>query len=341
VSKAAATKRSKIGDSDSNAEDQSSSSAPKRRALKGQVRTPSTSPAPEAAPPEVFMEEGLDKDDIFRMVEDEFMDVARAFTGHLHHLEYQRLKKVARSQNAATIKSISRPVTMKMPDSTRRKAEGLARSKKQVKAIQTLLDKRDKEADSEDELEDENDDAWVGTALYGLMESPRRSTKSLSKISSVTTSTRAAAGYQKPHMTTSPFGTESSLPDPEISSEEKFPPDATEALQSSDEDEDEDDDLDAPARAPKSNAVSKTVPLIKTEKPLSFQSEAYTTKPAVSTSAPSMNTSSISTSFLPAVKTEDDSLPVVRRPEYSRRQRPKREPGDTKSNLDVIPKFLG
>jgi len=284
------------------------------------------------------MEEGLDKDDKFRMVEDEFMDVARAFTGHLHHLEYKRLKKAARSQNAATIKSISRPVTMKMPDSTRRKAESLARSKKQGKAMQNLLVKHGKEADSEDELGDENDDAWVGTALHGLMESPRRSTKSLSKISSVTVSTRAAAGLQKLHTTTSSFWTESSQPNPEISSEEKFAPDATGALQSSDED----DDLDAPTMAPKSNAVSKTVAFIKTEKPLSLQRETYATKSAVSTSASSVNTSSArSTSLLSALKTEDNSSHILRRPEYSRRQRPKRELEDTKNNLDVIPKFLG
>jgi hypothetical protein len=38
------------------------------------------------------MEVGLDKDDRYRMVEDEFLEAAKMFTQHLHAAEYQRMK---------------------------------------------------------------------------------------------------------------------------------------------------------------------------------------------------------------------------------------------------------
>jgi hypothetical protein len=56
------------------------------------------------------MEEGLDGDDAYIMVEDEFQAVAKGFTQHLHHAEYVRLKNLAKTQNASTINTISRPV---------------------------------------------------------------------------------------------------------------------------------------------------------------------------------------------------------------------------------------
>lgn len=46
----------------------------------------------------------------YRMVEDELLRVARRFTTHLHRAEYERLKSLARSQNALTIREIERPV---------------------------------------------------------------------------------------------------------------------------------------------------------------------------------------------------------------------------------------
>jgi hypothetical protein len=43
------------------------------------------------------MQEGYDADDIFMIVEDEFQTVAQSFTHHLHHAEYVRMKKKART----------------------------------------------------------------------------------------------------------------------------------------------------------------------------------------------------------------------------------------------------
>jgi len=204
------------------------------------------------------MEEGLDRDDRFRMVEDEFLDVAKQFTQHLHAAEYQRMKNAAKSQNAAVINSISRPITVRMPDETRRKVESVARAKKQAAAVQGLLWKQGQGSGS-DENSDGNGSAWLGTALHGLMESPRKSAASLSKI--VTTiSTRVAVGFDKPrsqksfkHSLSSSPGLESF----EVNHEKAKPRKRDPSESSSDGN---DDDLDAPIRSrfrPTSNRSTK------------------------------------------------------------------------------------
>jgi predicted nucleic acid-binding Zn ribbon protein len=108
------------------------------------------------------MDEGLDKDDMFRMVEDEFLDMAKQFTQHLHAAEYQRLKKAARSQNAAVINSISRPVSIRMPDQTRRKVESVTRAKKQAAALQGLVRKQGRGSGSDEDSDNNGvvDQVW-------------------------------------------------------------------------------------------------------------------------------------------------------------------------------------
>ena len=174
------------------------------------------------------MDEGLDKDDGYRMVEDEFQDIAKQFTRHLHAAEYQRLKKAARSQNAAVINSISRPISIQMPDETRRKVTGILRTKKQAIAVKGLLGKEN-HASGTDANSDDNDGAWLGTALHSLMESPRKSAASLEEISK---STRATVVYNKSRSRKS-F---SDLP-------------RTEDRCQSTEGDDDADDLDAPVRS--------------------------------------------------------------------------------------------
>lgn len=142
------------------------------------------------------MEDGFDHDDRYRMVEDEFLDAAKEFTRHLHAREYARMKKAARSQNAATINSISRPVTMRMPDQTKRKVESVARSKKQATSLRGLLGKQRNISES-DEDSDGAGSVWLGTALHGLMESPRKSSATLATLGSFNSATRAAAGFKR------------------------------------------------------------------------------------------------------------------------------------------------
>jgi hypothetical protein len=138
------------------------------------------------------MIDGFSNDDRYRMVEDEFLDVAKEFTQHLHTAEYQRMKNSAKAKNAATINAISRPVTTKMGGETRRKVESIARAKKQADAIKDIHgDQPREEGDS-----DESQGPWLGTALHALMEKPRASAVPLTDISGFHSTTKAAAGYK-------------------------------------------------------------------------------------------------------------------------------------------------
>jgi hypothetical protein len=192
-----------------------------------------------------FMEEGIDHDDGYRMVEDELLEVAKQFTQHLHAAEYQRMKKYARSQNAATINSISRPVTLKMPDSTLRRVESTSRAKKQANALQSLLRKQRRQEESDES--DGEINAYVGTALHSLMDSPRKSVASLVKVAPITATTRAAAGFKRhqPPNVFQQFASKS--PHSKYMSRAKFINETHPEHDKNDSTEEE-DDLDAPAR---------------------------------------------------------------------------------------------
>lgn len=187
------------------------------------------------------MIDGFNNDDCYRMVEDEFLDVAKEFTQHLHAAEYQRMKKAARAQNAATISSISRPVSTKMPDQTKRKVESIARAKKQAESITKLRGNQPRE------LGDDSDEApgpWIGTALHGLMEKPRASATSLTDISEIHSSSKAAAGHKGSVAGRMDNYDLADFEEPGLTN--PFPPkgDPYDAeTEEEDEDEDEDDDL--------------------------------------------------------------------------------------------------
>lgn len=142
------------------------------------------------------MDEGMDHDDKYRMVEDEFLSTAQKFTVHLHTAEYKRRERDVKARRAEAISSISRPVTGKMPDHTKRKLANIDQAKTQRAIIQDLVGKKAIQVDDSD---DELELPYVGTTLHGLMDSPRKMKAPLGKLrfSGVAT-TRAAAGYQKP-----------------------------------------------------------------------------------------------------------------------------------------------
>ncbi|KAH7017381.1 hypothetical protein EDB80DRAFT_874097 [Ilyonectria destructans] len=145
------------------------------------VRSPSTSPPPEV-PVERFMIPGPLHDDHYRMVEDELVNVAHQFTTHLHRAEYNRLKNLAKSQNAATIQEIERPVVGTPTLLTRQRQESARQIAKQQKVLQKGSHDRDMPR--------------VATGLQGLMESPRKEAKWISTSAAGTATTRAAAGFQ-------------------------------------------------------------------------------------------------------------------------------------------------
>ncbi|KAI9705458.1 MAG: hypothetical protein M1836_006213 [Candelina mexicana] len=221
-------------------------------------RTPSTSPPPEP-PSEEFMREGLDHDDIYIMVEDEFQTVARRFTQHLHHAEYLRLKNLAKSQNASAILSLSRPVDSRttMRQETRKKIEAESKQKDLKNAVQQVMSGAD--ANGKDELDsdlddDKEDDPWVGTSLHSLMASPRKSQSSLTRVARIKSGSRAAAGYAKAKATPAPEVTTYSIAQSDVRTSVNQGQ-ADQATTSED-----DDDLDAPTRARRGEIVkTKTV----------------------------------------------------------------------------------
>ncbi|KAI1413808.1 hypothetical protein F5Y13DRAFT_198183 [Hypoxylon sp. FL1857] len=153
-------------------------------------RVGSTSPPPEPLP-ESYMIEGLENDDLYRMVEDEFLSTAQQFTAHLHAAEYHRLKAASKSQNADTIRNISRPVVGRMSDLVKKKQDRKTRFEKQKEATRKALANK---GQSNDDTESK-DDPWQTASLYGLMEKPRQQATRLDNLTKVTTTTRAAAGF--------------------------------------------------------------------------------------------------------------------------------------------------
>jgi len=138
------------------------------------------------------MVDGYDNDDRFRMVEDELFAIAGKFTAHLHAAEYQRLKHQAKTRNADTINSISRPVVVRMTSGVKAKHERLAKEKRRQEGLKRAIangKRKGLDLDSEDES------PWKGTSLQGLMESPTKSSIRLSRVGASSSGTRAAAGY--------------------------------------------------------------------------------------------------------------------------------------------------
>jgi hypothetical protein len=131
------------------------------------------------------MMDGIEQDDGYRMVEDELRAVAGHFTAHLHAAEYQRLKILARSQNAESIQSLARPVSGIMTDQVRRRQALSSYIKKRDRGLRSALGRRAVEttSDVDDNEGDEVEElTGVGTSLQGLMNSPRKKQVPLSRI---------------------------------------------------------------------------------------------------------------------------------------------------------------
>ena len=154
------------------------------------------------------MHEGLSHDDIYIMVEDEFLSTAQLFTSHLHHAEYVRLKNAAKARSSLhpTANALSRPTDSitAMRAETKKKKEAEVRMGKNKAALDKM--KSDARAnialDSDEEVyseDEEEEQPWAGTSLQGLMApAARKSLTSLSGLQSIQSSTRAANGYSKP-----------------------------------------------------------------------------------------------------------------------------------------------
>ncbi|KAL7950279.1 hypothetical protein V8C42DRAFT_194746 [Trichoderma barbatum] len=185
-----------------------------RRVLESDpIRSPSTSPPPERPHEEYFCTSSMNHDDAqfmipgplnddkFRMVDDEFLHIAQRFTAHLHRAEYDRLKALAKAQNAATIREIERPVVANAAPTARarQRSESAQRARKQRKALEAGGGDDDAGgAHGRKAKDDERTSPWAATGLRGLMEAQRRDGRTIMPVAGASSSssrTRAAAGY--------------------------------------------------------------------------------------------------------------------------------------------------
>ncbi|KAL1634899.1 hypothetical protein SLS56_001980 [Neofusicoccum ribis] len=145
--------------------------------------------------------------DIWIMVEDEFLDTARLFTQHLHHAEYHRLKRLAREKNTSALQSISRPVVArgKMSVESQKKHEAMARAQRQAEVMRQI------EGGTKDADELEEEAPWAHDPhLGGLMSGSQDSSSQLATLAGIKSKTRAAAGYVGAGLKSSPAFPESS-----------------------------------------------------------------------------------------------------------------------------------
>lgn len=203
-------------------------------------RSPSTSPVPAApAAPEVeYMREGFDADDIYMMVEDEFDSTARLFTQHIHHAEYQRLRRLHKSRGEETLRKLG---------------HGTDGRTEQSRALRMKLEAQEraqKRADPEHEEESESDDEYKrDPQLAELMTASQRAgtSQDVSGLAKAKSTTRAAAGYSQ-----SPRKGNKWKKDVSPATVPKMPR-MSPVLEDGSTDEDE-YDLDAPMRAPKAKS---------------------------------------------------------------------------------------
>ncbi|CAG8903739.1 unnamed protein product [Penicillium egyptiacum] len=164
--------------------------SPPRRDFFRSSQSPPTSPI-RRCPSEEFLIEGIQYDDGWIMVEDEFYAVAQTFTQHLHHAEYLRRRKQVKAENAAGIGDIERPTDGRtpLPNEVERKRAAEALRERQKAGLAQIGDGG---VDGKDE--DDDDERLAGTHLHCLMTSPRQ-VRSLVGAHAPKSSTRAAAGF--------------------------------------------------------------------------------------------------------------------------------------------------
>ncbi|KEF55488.1 uncharacterized protein A1O9_08238 [Exophiala aquamarina CBS 119918] len=156
------------------------------------------------------MRSGYDKDDVYIMVEDEFQTVAQSYTAHLHHAEYKRLMREART---VPPKDLPEP-TSPMSSEAKRRLQGAALQKRQGDVLHQVLGKRSPEQDEEDKM----NNLWSGTSLAPLMAQGSQQKTSLVGLERISSSTRAGSGYSRPKSSGAHFRVEEASESEELTS---------------------------------------------------------------------------------------------------------------------------
>jgi hypothetical protein len=121
------------------------------------------------------MRPGLDEDDRWVMVEDEFLTTAKLFTAHLHHADYQLLKKLSGARGASTLSTISRATDghTKQSTLTRKMVEANALRKSTKIGVRNVVG-----SGTDDDDDDLDEDPYMDDpTLAGLMNKSQDSVK--------------------------------------------------------------------------------------------------------------------------------------------------------------------
>ncbi|KAL5355714.1 hypothetical protein BJX96DRAFT_78032 [Aspergillus floccosus] len=344
LTNSASTKSPKPSPRDAKRDKTDATPRPHKRDFFRSSPTPPSSPI-QRCPSEESLIEGLDHDDIYMMVEDEFYAVAQSFTQHLHYAEYVRRKKEAKRQNADAIRQLARPTDGVTPASAEmnRRHTVEALSERQNRGLEDMrpnrprVDSEEEAGADEDEDEDDDDDAFAGTSLHGLMTSPRKA-RSLVGLQGVKSTTRAAAGFLRAPGTTR----------------------AVEGNETVSGGEDEDDDLDGPVGAPmvaRGDARPKTKPR---GSPLRRNVSTPTPKPKIQSTEKRTEPTGVKKRRL-LFDDEFDQLPELGQPDHAARHPARSQSisgsasatsiertqadarnneGSNKSRLNEVPTFL-
>jgi hypothetical protein len=133
------------------------------------------------------MRDGLDADDAWRLVEDEFEVTAKLFTRHLHHAEYQRLKRLAKTRNQGAVDAI----TGIEPQALRAEGDN-HQDPVQAHLLRPAMNNSRTEVDMRSEDLRLND-----PKLAGLMSHKQKDKAPLTKIGALQSSSRAAHGFSQ------------------------------------------------------------------------------------------------------------------------------------------------
>ena len=208
---------------------------------------------------------GYDADDLWIMVEDEFLATAKLFTQHLHHAEYQRLKKRAEEHDAG---NVARPVDGRtaLPISAKRELD----RKRQDDRIAKAAEQNDK-------------DPWQHDPLLGaLMDSPTKTGRLLTQLEPVRSKTRAAAGFL-PTSQESPdrskvrqplFKNESPERTAIVAQQCEKTRNMVQDIHDETMDEDDSDDLDKPIRKSQANVQRESPSRSPVKRPITAKSKA-------------------------------------------------------------------
>lgn len=204
-------------------------------------------PTPREPPPIEYMKEGLDGDDKFMMVEDEFYSTAQLFTHHIHHAEYVRLKKLHRSRGRDTLAQLQRGT-----DNGRTEQSKQLRIKLEAEENRKKQDEMRKLAYGDDNGSDE-DEFMDDPQLAGLMTGSQMSASQNLAKARLSALTAAGAGstsgsLQSPHNLSRTRNTLAAA-----SGSKSRPSSAFASVEEEDDDEVETDSDDLDARPAKSN----------------------------------------------------------------------------------------